>query len=251
MNLKVKALSALDDNYIWMLIQGKEAVCVDPGQSDQVIQFLQENDLSLHAIWITHHHGDHTAGVQALKQAYPECRVYGHVEILHADESVKDGNAFIWGACRIEVLHLPGHTLNHMGYVVQCENQIHAFVGDTLFSAGCGRVFPESKAAYLYESLQRLNQLPENTLLYPAHEYTAANLRFAAHIEPNNIAVKNAAQNLQTPSLPVRLADERLINPFLRTHLKQIAQNVEILIGHACEDECAVFCAMRELKNRF
>lgn len=251
MTLKIIPIPALTDNYIWLLIQNQEAICIDPAQAEPVQAVLDQQQLTLKAILITHHHHDHTAGIAALKANHPACSVKGFADINQAEQILTDGEQWTWGECQIRVHQSAGHTAGHCRYHVQHQNQIHLFVGDTLFSAGCGRVFPPSRPEWLYESLQAIQKLPEDSLIYPAHEYTAANLRFAAHIEPNNSDIQAAIADLSQPSLPVTLAHEQKINPFLRVHLPHIAQRVSELSGQNLNDSCVVFIALRELKNHF
>lgn len=250
MPLQIVPIPAFEDNYIWLLVSGSQAVCVDPGEAAPVAGYLKRHGLTLTQIWVTHHHRDHTGGIEALLRDAPGCAVYGNRDIQAATHTVGEGSRLAAFGCRVEVWQLPGHTDAHLAYVLDDGGRRHIFCGDTLFSAGCGRVFTGTPEQ-LFHSLQRLNSLPDDTLFYPAHEYTAANLRFAAHIEPANPDVLEAQAGLAVPSLPVSLAHERRINPFLRTHLPQVAQRTAALSGQAPADECAVFTAMRELKNGF
>ena len=247
--MEIVALPALGDNYIWLLRQGGRVVCVDPGDAEPVLDYVREHGLDLDAVWLTHHHGDHTAGVAALKQRFPDCTVYGPAG-LEADITVGEGSHWPWQDAEVTVWHMPGHTARHVAYLLTQGRQTHVFCGDTLFSAGCGRVF-DGTAADLYRSLMRLNTLPEHTLFYPAHEYTAANLRFALAVEPDNADMAAALQAAaHTPTLPVTLAHERRINPFLRVHLPAI-QAVARQQDAAAVDEAAVFAALRQWKNIF
>lgn len=249
--MDIVALPAFDDNYIWLLREGGRAVCVDPGDAAPVLAHLRANGLDLEAVWLTHGHGDHTGGVAALKQAFPACTVYGHAG-LAADVRVDEGSRWRWQRAAVTVWHVPGHTARHVAYLLVRDGVTHVFCGDTLFSAGCGRVFDGTLEA-LYRSLARLNGLPENTLLYPAHEYTAANLRFARAVEPDNADIGAAlAAAVHTPTLPVTLAHERRINPFLRVHLPAVRAAARRRAGAAADmDEVAVFAALRLWKNVF
>lgn len=249
--MNIHPIPAFSDNYIWLVEHQGEAVCVDPGEADAVITYLNQNHLSLSQIWITHHHNDHTGGIAALKQAFPECTVYGNVDIPEADINVSEGSRLTFGGNTVELWATPGHTGTHLSYMLYLSDGLHVFCGDTLFSAGCGRVFTGT-AEQLFASLQRYKNLPDETLFYPAHEYTAANLRFAAHIEPDNAHIQTALDEARNiPTLPVSLARERNINPFLRTDRNEIAARICALSGINGEDEVEIFAAMRELKNRF
>ncbi|MDK4650593.1 hydroxyacylglutathione hydrolase [Kingella kingae] len=251
-SLHIVPIPALNDNYIWLLRQGNEAIAIDAGQAEPVLAYVQQHGLQLVQIWVTHHHGDHTAGIAALQAAFPRCQVFGAYDIAAATQIVQEGSQISWQNKQIDVWQIAGHTANHLAYLLRDDEQLHVFCGDTLFSAGCGRVFPDSQPEWLYRSLQRIASLPSDTLLYPAHEYTASNLRFAAHIEPNNphIAVAQAKAAC-TPTLPVSLAHEQQINPFLRVHLPEVQQRVAEHCQADLVDDVAVFTALREWKNRF
>ena len=249
MQTTITPISAYTDNYIWLIQQGSQAICIDPGQAAPVLVYLRAHGLTLAQIWITHAHADHTAGIAQLQQHFSGCPVYGAADIPQASHIVNEGDSIVWQNHRASVWHTAGHTASHRCYLL--DNQ-HLFTGDTLFSAGCGRVFPDSRPQWLYHSLQRIFRLPDTTQLYPAHEYTAANLRFAAHIEPDNPHILAAQQRAQTiPSLPVTLAHEKQINPFLRVHLSAVQQRIRELTGRSYANEEAYFVALRELKNRF
>jgi len=249
--LKITPIPALADNYIWLLQQGNEAICIDPGEAAPVEGYLKAHGLVLRQIWITHHHADHTAGLPELIHQFPDCRVYANRDIPHATHTVGEGSRWPLWQSQVEVWHTPGHTQTHLSYLLQAGGQARLFCGDTLFSAGCGRVF-DGTPAQLFASLQRINRLPENTLLYPAHEYTAANLRFAAHIEPDNPHIIAAQQRAQTiPTLPVTLAREKQTNPFLRVHLPAVQQRIRQLTQQTYDSDEDYFVALRELKNRF
>ena len=249
--MQILPIPALADNYIWLLRQGNEAVCIDPGAAEPVVGYLKAHRLTLRQIWITHHHSDHTAGLAELAHRFPDCTIYGNRDIPEATRTVGEGSSWeIWQR-PVSVWHTPGHTQTHLSYLLQDNTQIHVFCGDTLFSAGCGRIFTGT-AAQLFASLQRYNRLPENTLFYPAHEYTAANLRFAAHIEPHNNAIERSLQAAaHIPTLPVSLAHERQINPFLRTADARLAERTAQLAGRQLTGEQQIFTALRELKNHF
>ncbi|ULJ64214.1 hydroxyacylglutathione hydrolase [Wielerella bovis] len=251
-SLKIISLPAFDDNYIWLLTYNDEAVCVDAGQAEPVLDYVRQHNLHLVQMWTTHPHGDHTGGIAQLKRVLPDCRIFGASDIPASDEIVGEGSTITWQHFRINVWHTAGHTAHHLTYVLHDGEQTHIFCGDTLFSAGCGRVFPDGRADWLHHSLQRINRQPENTFLYPAHEYTANNLRFAAHIEPHNTDIQAALSAAQhTPTLPTTLAHERRINPFLRVHLPDVQRRVSELCGLYMQEDEAVFIALRELKNHF
>ncbi|MDO4879203.1 MAG: hydroxyacylglutathione hydrolase [Neisseria sp.] len=239
---------ALNDNYIWLISDGARTACIDPGEAGPVLACLHRQGLRLEQIWITHHHHDHTGGIAGLKRAFPRCTVYGNDDIAAADVLVGEGSLLHFGAHTVRVWAVPGHTGKHLAYLADLGGRTHVFCGDTLFSAGCGRIFTGT-AAQLAHSFRRFDTLPPDTLFYPAHEYTAANLKFAAHIEPDNPYIIQAGQAASLPSLPVSLAHERRINPFLR--VKLLRERAESLCGLSLPDDTAVFAALRELKDGF
>lgn len=241
----ITPITAYTDNYIWLIQQHNQAVCIDPGEAAPVLEYLHAHGVTLAQIWITHAHGDHTAGIAELKQHFSDCLVYGAEDIPQATRIVREGDSIAWQNHRARVWH----TARHRCYLL---NNQHLFTGDTLFAAGCGRVFPDSRPQWLYHSLQRIFRLPDATRLYPAHEYTAANLRFAAHIEPDNPHIIAAQQRAQTiPTLPVTLAREKQTNPFLRVHLPAVQQRIRQLTQQTYDSDEDYFVALRELKNRF
>lgn len=219
----LRALPALRDNYIWMLGEASSgcALVVDPGEAAPVLQALAEDGRMLSAILLTHHHGDHIGGTTELKAVYPDATVYApHDDRIHFP-ATRVGNGDVVGipapAARFEVIEVHGHTRSHIAY----HGEGLLFCGDTLFSLGCGRMF-EGSPEQMLASLDRLAELPSDTQVCCGHEYTLANARFAATVEPGNAALKSRTEDARArrergePSLPARLADERAANPFLR-----------------------------------
>lgn len=250
--MKIVPISALSDNYIWLVHDEESAVCVDPGDAAPVLALLQQKQLDLDAIILTHHHNDHIGGVADLQAAYPDVAVYGPEDIACVNQALKEGQELnllgqVW-----RVWFVPGHTHNHLAYILRIEgkNRLHVFCGDTLFSAGCGRVFTGT-IEQLEQSLQRFAGLPKDTLFYPTHEYTASNLRFALSVEPDNEAAKLALEAAaKIPTLPVNLSHEKAVNPFLRTDTAEIIASVAAKnLPHANASE--VFASLREMKNQF
>ena len=178
-------------------------------------------------------------------------RKYGAAdEIAEVTDPVGEGSQVSFGGYTANVWAVPGHNGGHLAYLWPLPQGLQVFCGDTLFSAGCGRVFTGT-AAQLFASLSRLATLPSDTLFYPAHEYTASNLRFASHIEPDNADVARAQADTRLPTLPVKLKNEQAVNTFLRTALLSVQARVAELAGGELADETAVFTAMLEFINHF
>ena len=223
--LQIHQVQAFSDNYIWIISDGTSAWVVDPGDSVPVIAFLDRHQLSLSGILLTHWHGDHQGGVEDLRSRYGECRVIGSNKTLKGpSRAVSEGQIIDVLGAAFRVIEVPGHTLDHVAFFSDSkllESPV-AFTGDTLFVAGCGRLF-EGTPEDMYGSLQKLNTLPENTSIYCAHEYTLANLKYAVVAEPENPDIQRrlvSVEKLRTQDIstvPTTLFMERLTNPFLRS----------------------------------
>lgn len=260
--IKITAIKAFNDNYIWAIINenNRQLIVIDPGQATPVIEFVEANQLRLTAIWITHKHADHTGGVVALQQQYPLVQVVAHKQHgIEPDFFVREGSYLQAWEYNVAVWQIAGHTKHHLAYLLDLQKydgKQHVFCGDTLFSGGCGRVFTGDYQA-MFASLQRLNTLAEDTLLYPAHEYTASNLKFGLYIEPTNGAMKKWQQRVEAltatgePSLPTSLAVERLINVFLRTNQPAVIESVRDKVELSDETPLAIFTGLRQLKDGF
>nr|WP_297347503.1 hydroxyacylglutathione hydrolase [uncultured Glaciecola sp.] len=250
------AIPAFSDNYIWCVHDTKHAVVVDPGDAKPVIKTLKEKQLTLTSILITHHHHDHTGGIEELVSAYPGVKVYGPKNPLieGIDLRLSEGESLSLSNPELDlnVLETPGHTMDH---IVFYNNEL-MFCGDTLFSAGCGRMF-EGTPEVFYHSLQKLTHLPEQTKVYCTHEYTLANLAFAMHVDPENTALQDYQSwaNKQRASdqitLPSSIAEQKKINPFLRCTNKSIKQNIENIMNLSADSEVDVFAALRSCKDNF
>lgn len=253
--LQVIPLPAFRDNYIWLLHDGRSAAVVDPGDAGPVFNYLALHGLSLVAILITHHHGDHVGGNRELLERFA-VPVYGprHESIPGLTHPVEEGSTVRIAALDLDfrVLDVPGHTRGHVAYY----GANGLFCGDTLFACGCGRLF-EGTAEQMYHSLQQLAALPPDTPVYCAHEYTLSNIRFAKAVEPENqdlLAREQDALALlarHQPTVPSTIGLERLTNPFLRAGQPAARQAAEAHAGHPLADETAVFAALREWKNSF
>jgi len=259
MSIRIHPIKAFNDNYIWTLINesNKQAIVIDPGQAAPVVAYLEENGLELTSIWTTHHHHDHIGGVAELQESYPMTHLVAHTEHnVDEDQTIKDGSTVSAWGCSAQVWDVSGHTASHMAYILDIDGLKHCFCGDTLFSAGCGRVFTGT-IEQLHDSFKRLNGLPSETLLYPAHEYTASNLRFGLSIEPDNEAMQQALAQAEDktaqgiPTLPVTLGHERAINVFLRTQEPSVIAGVKAQFNTDDDKSLTVFAALRELKNNF
>jgi len=259
---RLHPLPAFDDNYIWLVQGGHDAVVVDPGEADPVLAELARANLQLRAILLTHHHPDHVGGVIELVAA-TGAPVYGpaHERLPCCDQRLVEGDQVRLSASAGELLNLtvldvPGHTAGHIAYHGTAVNQAVLFCGDTLFAAGCGRVF-EGTPAQMHASLQKLRSLPADLQVCCAHEYTLANLRWALAVEPDNLALQawqRRATSLRAagqPTLPTTLALECATNPFLRTDAPAVIAAAARHCGQALATPTDVFAALRTWKNRF
>jgi hydroxyacylglutathione hydrolase len=255
----IEALSAFDDNYIWLVHQDGDAVVIDPGQAAPVHARLAAAGLRLSAILLTHHHNDHVGGVAELV-ADTGATVYGPATetLPHCDVRLQGGDRVQIKevGLDLQVIDVPGHTAGHIAYAGTAGDKPVVFCGDTLFSGGCGRLF-EGTPAQMHASLAQLAALPPATLVYAAHEYTLSNLRWARVVDPDNMALagwQRAAEALRArgqPSLPAALGVELAINPFLRAHVDVIRAAASAHTGHDLQDDIAVFTALREWKNGY
>ncbi len=253
--MKIIPLPAFNDNYIWLLRSGRYAAVVDPGDAAPVRRYLADEGLTLVAILVTHHHFDHVDGIEALVEAH-SVPVFGPAmeDIPGLTHPVSQDDEVLLPELGAEfrVLDLPGHTAGHVGYY----GDGVLFCGDTLFAAGCGRLF-EGTPAQMFDSLAKLAALPGDTQVYCTHEYTLSNLAFAAAVEPSNAAITDRIASSQTlraagtPTVPFSLDGERLTNPFLRSLEPEVIEQAQVQAGHALKTPVEVFAAIREWKNRF
>ncbi len=253
--VQIDPVPAFEDNYLWVVHDGRHAAVVDPGDAAPVQDFLERNALTLTAILATHHHGDHVGGLEALKARW-RCEAFGP-----AGESIAGLTRRLRGGERIavpgldlalEVMEVPGHTAGHIAYA----GEGFVFCGDTLFAGGCGRLF-EGTPAQMQDSLAKLARLPGGTRVYCAHEYTLANLRFALAVEPGNarLAARQArdaaARARGRPTVPSTIAEELDTNPFLRWDRPEVIASASARAGRPLATPVEVFAAVREWKNGF
>jgi hydroxyacylglutathione hydrolase len=259
--LQIHTIPAFEDNYFWVIqpdTQLPYSYIVDPGSAQVVHDYLTQHQLQLKGILLTHHHHDHIDGAAELREKY-QCPIYGpkSVRIPQVTHPLSESDSLTLGNQTAKILEIPGHTLDHIAYLIETADQPpHLFSGDTLFGAGCGRLF-DGTAALLYASLQRIAELPEDTLVYGGHEYTLANIRFALTIEPDNTELQ-ARQTLETEkcqqgiaTLPAQLGVEKRTNPFLRCHLNSVRGSVAQISGNTFATDAEVFTGLRLIKDRF
>lgn len=254
--LTVKPLPAFQDNYIWLLQQDTTSAIavVDPGDATPVIEHLERHGLTLDTILVTHHHHDHTGGLAELAKRYLP-RIIGphNAKIKELTETVGEGDSFSLLGRRVEVLETPGHTLDHITFLLPGTPSL-LFCADTLFCGGCGRLF-EGTPEQMFNALERFKQFSDDTLVFGAHEYTLANLAFAQAAEPDNAerdALKlecQRARELGRPTLPTTIGRERAINPFMRTDQPAI-QKQAATQGEAT-DPLSTFATLRAWKDHF
>lgn len=243
------------DNYAVLIHDpdSGQTACVDAGEAQPVLDALRQKGWSLSHILVTHHHADHTAGVAQVKRD-SSCLVVGPVErsqpISAIDKHVDDGDTFEFAGRLVRAIHTPGHTIDMINYYIEDDKLL--FTGDTLFSMGCGRLF-EGDATLMLSSVKKLMSLPDDTLVYCAHEYTATNAKFALDVDPENTAVKERAAEVTRlravgqPTVPTVLSLERATNPFLRFQNPGIRKELDM----AEDDDVAVFSELRERRNRY
>jgi hydroxyacylglutathione hydrolase len=245
----------LSDNY-GVLVHDPESgatASIDAPEAAAVEAALAKTGWRLTDILVTHHHHDHTGGIAELKRQH-KCRVVAPrneaQRIAEVDETVGEGGVVRVGALEGRVLDTPGHTAGHISYFFTADKL--AFVGDTLFSIGCGRII-EGNAEMMWQSLLKLRNLPDDTKFYCGHEYTAANVRFAKTVEPDNKALSARAEEVARlvaagkPTIPATIGAEKTENPFLRADVPEVAKSV----GLAGSPAWKVFAEIRERKNRF
>ena len=250
-------IPAFNDNYLWLLHDGQKALVVDPGDAAPVRRVLQELQLTLDAILVTHHHSDHTGGVDTLRDE-TGAKVFGpaYENIPKPFTPLSEGQIASAMGLDFQVIDVPGHTSGHIAYYAPDVNgEPLLFCGDTLFSGGCGRIF-EGTPRQMLASLDKLAALPGNTAVCCTHEYTLSNLRFARAVDPDNQALVDYQAHCESlrkqyqPTLPTSIAQELLINPFLRTRQPALISSAKHFDAAAC-DNVSIFAAIRQWKNQF
>jgi len=257
--MQVIRLNALSDNYIFLLHEPEQniAAVVDPAEADPVLRQLQQLGAELVAIFNTHHHHDHVGGNQKLMQKFPQLTVYGGIEdkgrIPGQKVFLQEGDRVSFGDRHGEVFFVPGHTRAHIAYYFPPTNANEPgelFCGDTLFAGGCGRLF-EGTPTQMVDSLSKLRNLPDNTRVWCAHEYTLKNLQFALTVDGNNSELRSrfaqvqAARDRAQATVPSLLGIEKQTNPFLRW------QQPELQAAVKSQDPVQTFARLRGMKDRF
>jgi len=256
--LDVTPIPCLEDNYAYLLVDGAtgRVGVVDAPEAEPIVAALAERGLRLDAILCTHHHWDHTGANEELAAVYPGLTIVGFSgdrgRIPGQTDFLADGEVFAVGASRARIVHIPGHTLGAIAYHFAEDGYL--FPGDTLFGAGCGRLF-EGTPEQMQASLARLRDLPVQTRIYFGHEYTAANLAFARKVEPDSDALRQRWEQVRTartrgvPTCPSTLAEERATNPFLRWDAPAVVAAARAA-GAPSAAPAAVFGAIRRWKDR-
>ena len=252
-------IPAFADNYIWLIRNGRHAAVVDAGDAKPVIEFLDRENIELTAIICTHHHGDHVGGNNELLARWP-VPVFGPAQedIPGRSHALSEGDRVMVPGIHLAltVLDIPGHTAGHIALHGRLDEAPLVFCGDTLFAAGCGRLF-EGTPRQMVNSLDKLAALDPQTRVYCGHEYTLSNLRFALAVEPANPTVREREVREQKkraagePTLPSTIGDEHLTNPFLRTAEASIADAAAAHAGRRLPDRVSVFAELRAWKNAF
>ncbi|MEK6593300.1 MAG: hydroxyacylglutathione hydrolase [Pseudomonadota bacterium] len=251
----VVALRAFSDNYIWTIRDGGRAAVVDPGDARPVLDYLRREKLELVAILNTHHHADHVGGNAELLSHF-KVPVYGphDARIPEVSQRLADGERMTLThfGVEFEVMEIPGHTRTHIAFY----GAGMLFCGDTLFAAGCGRLF-EGTPQQMHDSLSRLMRVPDSTRVYCGHEYTLSNIRFAKAADPGNAALdalETRAQKLRDqdlPTLPSDIGQERATNPFVRCAEPAVIASASQYVGKPLAGPVSVLAALREWKNNF
>jgi len=262
--VNITPIKAFSDNYIWAITNKQVATLVDPGDASVCIEFLEKNTLTLTSILITHHHSDHTGGINQLvdycQQKKWSLTVYGpaNENIPQCDVKLNENDLVVLDELNINfrIIDLPGHTAGHIAYFATDHVMPILFCGDTLFSGGCGRLF-EGSPEQMLNSLTKLANLPENTQVYCTHEYTQANLAFALTVEPNNQALVtynkkvNELRSKGYATIPSTIELEKQINPFLRCYKQSVQASAQQFATDSNGTPQDTFTTIRRWKDQF
>ena len=253
--LSVKPIKAYQDNYIWLVSTNEGSIVVDPGESKKILNLIDNNEIDLKGVLITHHHFDHTNGLSDLLNKR-DLEVYGPKNNVNGiNNIVKNNDKFTVIGIDFEVIEIPGHTLDHIAFYSFDDGEPILFCGDTLFSGGCGRVF-EGTFDQMFIALKKISKYPKETKIFCGHEYTLSNLKFALAVDENNEDLIEEYDNIKNivdsgnPSLPTILEKELKINPFLRCDNHHIKNKI-VSKFNTSDDELEVFCALRQWKDNF
>ena len=253
--INIEPIKAFSDNYIWLLTTNEGSLVIDPGESNNLLKFLKENDLDLQAILITHHHYDHTGGIEEILNE-KSIDVYGpdnDIDLINV--RVSNGSKINLLGIEFEVIEIPGHTLDHIAFFSENNGNPILFCGDTLFAGGCGRVF-EGTFDQMYDSLSILRKLPLNTKVYSGHEYTESNLKFAKSVEPLNQKIISRYNEVVEyrkqgfPSLPTTIKLELETNPFFRVDQDEVQELISEKFNTSRNNK-DTFTAIRQWKDNF
>jgi len=257
--VRVVAVPVLQDNYSYLIIDEDERVAgvVDVSEVEPVLEAARAEGVTITTVLSTHHHFDHVGGNEEIASRIP-VRVFGNADdaerIPRLTDGVREGDTVRFGRLSAQVLFIPAHTSGHIAYHFARERSV--FTGDTLFAAGCGRLF-EGDPAQMMNSLAKLNALPEDTKVYCGHEYTVKNLEFAKALEPSNAAIADKLEWARSrraqgqPTVPSTIASERATNPFLRTGSAELRDSVRRQIASVGDDDVLIFGGTRKLKDEF
>ena len=252
--LSVEPIKAYTDNYIWLVSTNEGSIVVDPGESKEILNLIDANEIDLKGVLITHHHYDHTNGLLDLTNKM-NLEVYGPKKIEGINNIVKESDKFSLIGIDFEVIEIPGHTLDHLAFYSSNNKDPILFCGDTLFAGGCGRVF-EGTFEQMFKSLKKISNYPKETKIFCGHEYTLSNLKFALEADEDNKQLADEYINIKKlissdiPSLPTNLNKELKVNPFLRCNEINIKNKV-IDKFDIIDDELEIFTALRKWKDNF